>query len=276
MDAPLLTLIREQLGIFHDCHGLIVNSFDELEEEVCKALQDIIPIPVSVVGPLVPSRCLEAGKEKVGPCLSSDKSECMLWLDKQAEQSVLYISFGSILTPPPGELESIANGIKDSQRPFLWVLRPTSTSSLAEILPKSFLEDTAQQGLIISWAPQVQVLSHPAVGAFLTHCGWNSTLEGISSGIPLILYPMFSDQTTNCAYASDFWKIGVSLRTNVQWKVDRSDVTRVLKHAFEEGESLRKRTAKLKEAARRALQAQGSSSIHMDNFIQGLRRTQKI
>ncbi|KAH7423297.1 hypothetical protein KP509_12G048300 [Ceratopteris richardii] len=222
--------------------------------------------------PLLPSAFLEENDTSFGSSLFYEKTDCIEWLNQQRKQSVLYISFGSIFVPSPEELKTIAEGVKRSQKPFLWVLRPKSaTHTLAEILPNGFLEDTGEQGLIVPWYPQVQVLSHPAVGAFLTHCGWNSTLESISTGVPLIAYPIFSDQPLNAKFLCDFWNVGVLLRRDAYDTIESSDVDLKVRNALEdEGEILRKRCRELREMARRAVQAHGSARFHMEEFIRSL------
>ncbi|MCO5585948.1 hypothetical protein L7F22_039883 [Adiantum nelumboides] len=132
--------IREQLTILPNCQGVIVNSFEELEKDAYKALQEELPFPVSFVGPLIPSAFLEDGDAKdmsVGASLLEEKTECIEWLDGQKEQSVLYVSFGSLFHPSLEDLESIAKGMGESKQPFLWVIRPKSSlMDVAKILPR--------------------------------------------------------------------------------------------------------------------------------------------
>ncbi|MCO5568265.1 hypothetical protein L7F22_021962 [Adiantum nelumboides] len=267
--------IREQFAILPNCQGVIVNSFEELEKDAYQALQEELPFPVSFVGPLIPSAFLEDGDAKdtsVGASLLEEKVECIEWLDGQKEQSVLYVSFGSLFHPSPEDLESIAKGIRESKQPFLWVIRPKSSlyMDVAEILPKDFINDTKEYGLIIPWAPQVQVLSHPSVGAFLTHSGWNSTLESVSMGVPMIPCPIKSDQPTNCTFVCEVWKIGMALKRHKDGTIRSLDVERVLRTVLqqEDGKEMRKRATDLRDAARRATRAQGSSCMQMEQFIQ--------
>ncbi|MCO5585945.1 hypothetical protein L7F22_039880 [Adiantum nelumboides] len=268
-------MIREQLTILPNCQGVIVNSFEELEKDACQALQEELPFPVSFVGPLIPSAFLEDDDAKdtsVGASLLEEKTECIEWLDGQKEQSVLYVSFGSLFHPSLENLESIAKGIRESKQPFLWVIGPKSSlMDVAEILPEGFVDDTKEYGLIIPWAPQVQVLSHPSVGAFLTHSGWDSTLESVSMGVPMIPCPIESDQPTNCTFVCEVWKIGMALERHKDGTIRSLDVERVVRTALqqEDGKELmRKRATELREAARRATRAQGSSCMQMEQFIQ--------
>ncbi|MCO5579759.1 hypothetical protein L7F22_033619 [Adiantum nelumboides] len=274
---PSYISLREQFDILKSCQGAIVNSFEELESDAYRAMQQELPFPVSLVGPLVPSAFLEEGDANdtsVGVSLLEERTECIEWLNRQKKQSVLYISFGSLFFPSDEDLASIFNGIKDSKQPFLWVMRPkSSTGDLAELLPKGFMDDTKERGIIISWAPQTHVLSHPSVGAFLTHCGWNSTLESVSMGVPMILCPLISDQPTNSSYVCEFWKTGMPLKRQGDGSLSSLHVARVVRIVLEEkeGEEMRKNAVSLREAARRAAGAQGSSCNHMEEFIQTIR-----
>eukprot|EP00250_Pteridium_aquilinum_P021465 c25133_g1_i1 orf=174-1835(-) len=270
-------VIKEQFGILQNCAGVIVNSFEELEIDAYRALQAALPFPVSLVGPLVPAAFLEGGDRNdtsVGANLLQEKNDCIQWLDSQRNQSVLYISFGSLFNPSAEDLKGIANGVKASKQPFLWVIRPrSSVHNVANILPQGFMEDTKEYGLIVPWAPQMQVLSHPSVGAFLTHCGWNSTLESVTMGMPMIPFPFSSDQPTNCAYVCDVWKIGMALERDNDGMVRSAEVERVVRTVLQEqeGKEMRKRVADLREAGRWAVRPQGSSSIHMEKLIVALR-----
>ncbi|KAI5077594.1 hypothetical protein GOP47_0007418 [Adiantum capillus-veneris] len=273
---PVYSMIKEQFLILRSCQGVIVNSFEELERDAYKAMQQELPFPVSLVGPLIPSAFLEGdvNDTSVGVNLFEEKIECIEWLDRQRKQSVLYVSFGSLFLPSMDNLASIANGIRDSKQPFLWVIRPrSSTGNVASILPEGFMDETKERGLIIPWAPQLQVLSHPSLGAFLTHCGWNSTLESVSMGVPMIACPLVSDQPTNSTYACEFWKVGMAVKRHDYGSITSLDVERVVRTVLEEtgGEEMRKRAIELREAARRATRSQGSSCIHMEEFILTMR-----
>ncbi|KAI5063609.1 hypothetical protein GOP47_0022156 [Adiantum capillus-veneris] len=276
LSDPVYVMLREHLSVLQNCQGIIINSFEELERDAYQVIQKELPFPVTLAGPLIPSAFLEGdvSDASVGASLLEENIECIDWLNHQRKQSVLYVSFGSLLNPSPEDLATIANGIKNSEQPFLWVIRPRSSiRNVASILPEGFMDDTKELGLIIPWAPQLQVLSHPSVGAFLTHCGWNSTLEALSMGVPMICCPLFTDQPTNSAYMCKFWKIGIALKRHVDDSLRILDVERVVKTVLleKEGEEMRKRAVELREDAKRAIRAQGSSCIHMEEFIQTVR-----
>ncbi|KAE9454775.1 hypothetical protein C3L33_13268, partial [Rhododendron williamsianum] len=133
---------------------------------------------------------------------------CLDWLEKQRASSVVYVSFGSWVSPiGEGKIKSLALALEASKRPFIWVLG----LSWREGLPQGYLERVSKQGKVVSWAPQMEVLRHEAVGCYLTHCGWNSTNEAIQCMKPLVCYPVAGDQFVNCAYIADVWRIGVKI-----------------------------------------------------------------
>jgi pathogen-inducible salicylic acid glucosyltransferase len=135
----------------------------------------------------------------------------MDWLNTKEPASVVYVSFGSVVVLSKEQTQEIALGLKVSGHSFIWVIRPSSSKeeiNSEENLPESFLTETSWQGLVVPWCPQLQVLSHASVGALMTHCGWNSTLESLSFGVPLLAVPQWSDQTTNSLYIAEKWKTG--------------------------------------------------------------------
>lgn len=108
-------------------------------------------------------------------------------------------------------------GLANSKQPFLWITRPNLVTGEA-VLPPEFLEETIHRGLIATWCNQEQVLAHPAIGGFLTHSGWNSTVETICNGVPIICWPFFAEQQTNCWYSCTKWGIGMEIDTDVKWR----------------------------------------------------------
>ncbi|XAR52840.1 hypothetical protein NMG60_11021145 [Bertholletia excelsa] len=133
---------------------------------------------------------------------------CLEWLDKQRSNSVVYVSFGSWVSPiGDGKIRSLALALEASGCPFIWVLG----LSWREGLPAGYAERVSKQGRIVSWAPQIEVLQHRAVGCYLTHCGWNSTMEAVQCRKPLLCYPVAGDQFVNCAYIVKVWRVGVKM-----------------------------------------------------------------
>lgn len=142
------------------------------------------------------------------PSFWEEDRSCLKWLDTQNPGSVVYVSFGSWVGPiGEQKVNSLAHGLEYSKSPFLWVLGPTCH----EGLPVGYLERISKQGKVVSWAPQMGVLQHKAVGSFLTHCGWNSTVEAIKCKKKLLCYPIAGDQFVNCTYIVKVWKIGIRI-----------------------------------------------------------------
>ncbi|KAJ1439614.1 UDP-glycosyltransferase family, conserved site [Sesbania bispinosa] len=230
--------------------------------------------PVYPVGPII-----QTGTRTVD---DSNGLKCLAWLDRQQPCSVLYVSFGSGGTLSQEQVNELALGLELSNYKFLWVVRAPSSSANAaylstqndvdplQFLPSGFLERTKEQGLVIpSWAPQIQILSHSSTGGFLTHCGWNSTLESVVQGVPLITWPLFAEQRMNAVVLSDGLKVGLRPRVNENGIVERVEIAKVIKCLMEgeEGGKLRQRMKELKEAATNALKEDGSSTKTLSQLI---------
>ncbi|KAL6899543.1 hypothetical protein ACP4OV_006201 [Aristida adscensionis] len=152
------------------------------------------------VGPLLLQCCNNAAAS-----MWRADTTCMDWLDRQSPGSVVYVSFGSWVAPiGPEKIAEFAAGLEAAGRPFLWVLK--DHPSWRAGLPGRFAENVAGRGKIVSWAPQEDVLRHEAVGCYVTHCGWNSTLEAVRHRVPMICYPISGDQFIDCAYIVKMWQ----------------------------------------------------------------------
>ncbi|KAE8726741.1 UDP-glycosyltransferase 72B3 [Hibiscus syriacus] len=248
--------------------GIMVNSFLDMEGGALKVLQENEPgkPPVYPVGPLV----------TVDLSNKADGSDCLKWLDDQPHGSVLYVSFGSGGTLSSDQLNELAMGLEMSEERFLWVIRsPNDKVSNAaffsaesqkdpfNFLPKGFLERTKGRGLVVpSWAPQAQVLSHGSTGGFLTHCGWNSTLESVAFGVPLIAWPLYAEQKMNAAMLTEDTRVALRLKPDDTGLICRDDIAKTVKGLMEgeEGKDVRNRMKDLKEAAAKALSQNGSST----------------
>ncbi|XP_052296398.1 UDP-glycosyltransferase 76B1-like isoform X2 [Citrus sinensis] len=235
--------------------GIIWNSFEDLEQVELTTVhqQYYLSIPVFPIGPF--HKYFPAYSSSL---LSQDQSS-ISWLDRQAPRSVIYVSFGSIAAINEIEFLEIAWGLANSRVPFLWVVRPGlgRGAEWLEPLPKGFLEMVDGRGYIVKWAPQQQVLAHPAVGCFWTHSGWNSTMESICEGIPMICQPYFADQMVNSRYVSHVWRVGLHL----EGKLEREGIERAIRRVMVEadGQGMRERAMYLKEKVDICLQRGGSS-----------------
>lgn len=257
--------------LLHHCkryklaEGILVNSFEDLEPSALKALKEEGPDrpPVYPVGPLI-----QTGSD-------SDESECLRWLDNQPHGSVLFISFGSGGTLTTEQLTELAIGLETSEQRFLWVVRsPSDTAAGAayftaqsavdplSFLPKGFLEKTKGFGLVVpSWAPQAQILSHSSTGGFLSHCGWNSTLESVVHGVPLIAWPLYAEQKMNSVMLESM-TVALRVRFDENGIARRGEIAKVVRDLMEgeEGKKLRNKMKTLKIAATTTLSDTGSSA----------------
>uniref|UniRef100_A0A2N9ED62 Glycosyltransferase n=1 Tax=Fagus sylvatica TaxID=28930 RepID=A0A2N9ED62_FAGSY len=193
-------------------NGIVVNTFDLLETKAIKAISDGLSVPD---GPTPPIFC-------IGPVMSSsnqdrDEHECLKWLNSQPSQSVVFLCFGSMGSFSAKQLKEMAVGLENSGQRFLWVVRnppldKEKDPNLDELLPKGFLERTKDRGFVVKqWAPQVAVLSHDSVGGFVTHCGWNSVLEAVWCGVPMIGWPLYAEQRLNKVVLVEETKVGLGL-----------------------------------------------------------------
>ncbi|KAM1253372.1 hypothetical protein ACFX2I_041430 [Malus domestica] len=248
-------------------YGLIFNTFEDLEGHALATIrQKYYPnIPIFSLGPF--HKCGPTTSSSSSSLLAQDQS-CISWLDTQAPKSVVYVSFGSIASIDQAQFLEIAWGLVNSGQPFLWVVRLglVQESNWLEKLPNEFTEALNKRAHVVKWAPQKEVLAHPAVGAFWTHCGWNSTLESICEGIPMICTPCFGDQMVNARYVSDVWKVGLQLEHGIE----RGEVERTIRRLMveEEGEEIKDRALKLMEEANLCLKGGGSSYQSLDGLIQ--------
>lgn len=254
----------------------IGNNLYELEHEAIDRFTENVSSFLPI-GPLLPADFFSSTSTKTssGMSLWQEDDRCEHWLNNQKAGSVLYISFGSVAQLSKNQLEELRKGLKASQQTFLWALRPDSTLD-------NFQESFTNQGLVIPWAPQLQVLSHPSVGAFLTHCGWNSIMESISAGVPLLAWPgRFAEQKMNGRYVVDEWKIGMEFKTNRKDKlVESNEVERVIKLMMQQGNSeaevIKKMVEELRDKARQAVtEAGGSSRANLQRFVDDMRNRQE-
>lgn len=254
---------------FKDARGAhfhLCNTVQEIEAETISALQ--AKTPFYAIGPIFPSKF---NKNVVATSLWSE-SDCTQWLNTRPQGSVLYVSFGSYAHVSKKDLIEIANGLHLSKVNFVWVLRPDIVSSNdTEPLPAGFREQVKDRAIVIPWCSQKAVLTHPAIGGFLTHCGWNSTLESIWCSVPMLCFPLLTDQFTNRKLVVDDWKIGINLcdRRAVS-KEEVSEKINCLMNGKSRDE-YRKAVVQVKKTLEDALTPNGSSEKNMDNFIKALK-----
>ncbi|KAL2324221.1 hypothetical protein Fmac_023279 [Flemingia macrophylla] len=245
----------------------LANSFHHLEKEAIASMDEVCPI--TTVGPLVPPSLVgQEETEDVGLEMWRAGESCMEWLNQQAPSSVIYVSFGSLLEFSSKELESIAKALKNSSKPFLWVNKGVDREQEEQVvqLLKGLVEKRKERGMVVSWCPQTKVLSHPAIACFLTHCGWNSILEAITTGTPMVAWPKWTDQPTNAKLISDVFRLGVRLAPDAEGFVAAEEVERAFQRIFAAAE-FRSNASELKRAAREAVSPGGSSDRNIQSFV---------
>lgn len=277
-----LSLFENQFKVFEEESKpvkILVNTFDELELDALKAV-DVNKINLIGIGPLIPSAFLDgqdlSDKSFGGDLVTAGTTdEYKDWLDSREEASVIYVSFGSVSVLEHQQMEEIFRGLTECGFPFLWVCREKESKQEgreAEKEEESVLSriktEGSEQGKIVSWCSQVEVLSHSSIGCFITHCGWNSTLESLVGGVPLIGFPQWTDQGTNAKLIEDVWKVGVRMRVNEETKiVDREEVSRRVKMVMR-NEEMKINANKWKELARNAAKEGGSSDRNLRGFVE--------
>ncbi|PNS97411.1 hypothetical protein POPTR_016G021200v4 [Populus trichocarpa] len=246
--------------------AVIFHTFDALEQEVLNALYSMFP-RVYAIGPLqlLLNQMQEDDLNSIGSNLWKEEVQCVQWLDSQKSNSVVYVNFGSVAVATKQQLIEFGMGLAKSGHPFLWIIRPDMIAGDCAILPPEFTEETKDRGFICSWCPQEEVLNHPSVGGFLTHCGWTSIIESISSGVPMLCWPFAGDQQTNCRYTCTEWGIGMEIDSNVT----RDKVEKIVRE-FMEGEKakeMKKKAMEWKKLAEEPTGPGGSSSMNLDKLV---------
>ncbi|XP_043716962.1 hydroquinone glucosyltransferase-like [Telopea speciosissima] len=275
-DAYQLCLYQSKR--YRMAEGILINTFPGLERGALKALKDgsdpTIP-PVYPVGPLI----RKGLKAEV-----NDDLKCLRWLDDQPTGSVLFVSFGSGGTLSMEQQTELALGLELSEKNFLWVIKsPIQSSANASyfnarsiqdpfaFLPEGFLERTKGRGIVVSsWAPQVQVLSHGSTGGFITHCGWNSTLESVVHGVPLIAWPLFAEQRMNSKMLVEDLKVALRPKVEENGVVGRIEIATTVKCLMEgeEGKRIRKQMRVFQDLAEKALSEDAYTSKSLSEVAQ--------
>lgn len=232
--------------------AVLINSFEDVHLQVVSELKTRFQSFLNV-GPF---------SLKCPPTWTSDDHGCLEWLDQHEYASVAYISFGRVVTPPPHELLALAEALEESKVPFLWSFRGNAD----EKLPKGFIERVGRRGKIVPWTVQLLVLAHPSVGVFLTHGGWNSILESMIAGVPMICRPFFGDQKINMRTIEKVWGFGVGLEGGVLTK-DGAKNALELTLSRKQGWEMRDRIKGLRENAYRSIGADGTSTQDFNTLI---------
>ncbi|XP_010452499.1 PREDICTED: UDP-glycosyltransferase 76C5 [Camelina sativa] len=241
--------------------GLIFMSCEELDQDSLSQAREDFEIPIFAIGPS------HSHFPASSSSLSTPDETCIPWLDKQEDKSVIYVSLGSIVTISESELMEIVWGLRNSDQPFLLVVRVGSVrgTEWIETIPEEIMERLNEKGKIVKWAPQQDVLKHRAIGGFLTHNGWSSTVESVCEAVPMICLPFRWDQWLNARFVSDVWMVGIHL----EGRVERNEIERAIRRLMleTEGEAIRERIQLLKEKVGRSFEQNGSANQSLQNLI---------
>eukprot|EP00250_Pteridium_aquilinum_P031326 c43426_g1_i1 orf=89-1543(+) len=276
--SKLLNHVKQTYGSARDQFRILVNSIYDLESQAFDALCED-QIPACAIGPLFLHNMniddVDQPFKQPRTSLYREDHVCLQWLDSKAPESTLYIAFGSDSRMEKHDLQELAYGLEASGHAFLWVIRPGSVlgdMSLDEVLPEGFKERVCERGLVVSWVSQTDVLAHVATGGFLSHCGWNSTLETLWFGVPILAWPQRADQGVNKKYIEEEWKVGIAIEKNEEGKFSRITMEKAVRSLMEgeEGSHVREKVKEVKELMCKAIQG-GSSQRNFDQFIQDLR-----
>ncbi|KAF7069156.1 hypothetical protein CFC21_074821 [Triticum aestivum] len=264
--------------------GEVFNSFHALEPDYVEHYQRALGRRAWLVGPVALASKDMAGRGT--DALSPDANSCLRWLDTKPAGSVVYVSFGTLTSSSPAEMRELARGLALSGVDFVWVIgAATPAPDSSEWMPGGFAELMARgdRGFIIrGWAPQLLILDHPAVGGFLTHCGWNSTLEAVSAGVPMVTWPRYADQLHNEQLAVEVLRVGVSVTGGkdyassgvVMGEAIAESIVRLMGNS-DEGDAIREKARELCMKARCAVENGGSSYNDVGSLMDELmaRRT---
>ncbi|PNT28818.1 hypothetical protein POPTR_007G140300v4 [Populus trichocarpa] len=265
--SSLLNLVVSQFSNFREADWIFVNTFNTLEEEAVNWLAS--QRSIKPIGPTIPSvyldRQLEDDREYGLSLFKPNLYGCKEWLDSKETGSVVYVSYGSMAALGEEQMAEIAWGLKRSGCYFLWVVRESEKKKL----PSNFAEESSEKGLIVTWSQQLEVLAHKSVGCFMTHCGWNSTLEALSLGVPMVAMPQWTDQPTNAKYIADVWHVGVRVEVNQKRIVTKEEVERCIREVMESERSnvIRKNSDKWKKLVKMAVDEGGSSDKNIEEFV---------
>ncbi|GAV68388.1 UDPGT domain-containing protein [Cephalotus follicularis] len=265
-----------QFSNIDDVDWVLCVIFYEMEKEVVDRMGKLWKM--GTIGPTLPSvyldKRLEDDKDYGINLFKPNTSACMSWLKDKPRGSVVYVSFGSLAEIKVEQMEEVAWSLKGSNCHFLWVVRAKEEAKL----PIMFKEDVSEKGLVVTWCNQLEVLSHESIGCFVTHCGFNSLIEALSLGVPMVAIPHWSDQTTNAKFVEDIWRMGIRPKPDEKGIVRREEIELCIKEVMEgeKGKEIKKNSDKWKKLAREAIDEGGSSDKNIDEFVTKLVSTQSV
>jgi UDP:flavonoid glycosyltransferase YjiC (YdhE family) len=253
--------------------GILLNTFDDLERVALDAIRGRLPNTFTI-GPLGPEVTPPSYLPSLTSSLWKEDDRCVAWLDAQpAVGSVVYVNFGSITVVTREQMVEFARGLAAAGSPFLWVVRPDMVRDGVDMLPvpEGFAEEVAGRGLMVGWCDQEAVLGHRATGGFLSHCGWNSTVESLSHGKPILAWPMHCDQPWDAELVCNYLKAGILVRP---WEkhgqvIAAKAIQEVIEEAMisDKGMAMQRRAMLVGDAVRASVADGGSSRKDLEDFI---------
>lgn len=284
---------QPQISLSLQSYAWLCNTVEEIELAGVEIFRNYLNLPVWCVGPLLPQAALSnsssgqsISRHRVGKESDISTENCLDWLESQEPRSVLYICFGSQNTIGASQMMELAIGLERSEKPFVWVIRPPvgfdlRGEFLPEWLPEKFEERMREKnkGLLVrNWAPQLDILSHRSTGAFLSHCGWNSVMESLSQGVPIVAWPIAAEQAYNSKMLVEEMGVCMELTRGAQSaNIAAERVREVIGRAMDgggEGAEMRRRAEEVKLQIRAAMREEGeqkgSARKAMDDFVASL------
>ncbi|KAJ9178443.1 hypothetical protein P3X46_010323 [Hevea brasiliensis] len=287
--------MQPQISLSLQSFGFLCNTAEEIEPLALEWLRKYIKLSVWTIGPLLPPAVLNGSSisfsgssisiQRAGKQPGISTKSCLEWLDLHSPGSVLYISFGSQNSISPSQMMELAIGLEESSKPFIWVIRPPvgfdrKAEFKAEWLPEGFEEliNNRKKGLLVrNWAPQLEILSHKSTGAFLSHCGWNSVLESLSQGVPIIGWPLAAEQAYNSKMLAEEMGVSVELTRGLQSNITWKEVKKVVDLVIEpkgKGNDMRNRAMEIRKLMRASATEEGeeigSSVKALDDLVKTL------
>ncbi|XP_034899068.1 anthocyanidin 3-O-glucosyltransferase 2-like [Populus alba] len=284
LNKERLPHMLRQARRFRETKGIIINTFEELESHAINSFSKGNIPPVYPVGPIL-------NLNRDGDCdeESDEYKDIKQWVDDQPLSSVVYLCFGSMGSFGVDQVKEIACGLEQSGHRFLWSLRqpppegkmepPSDYTNPRDVLPEGFLDRTAITGKIIGWAPQTDILAHPSVGGFVSHCGWNSILESIWFGVPIAAWPLYAEQQLNAFQMIVELGLGVEIKMDYRREfisdgkedvISAGEIERGVRCLMELCDEKREKLKEMSRKSRKALENGGSSFTWLGRFIQDM------
>ncbi|TVU30728.1 hypothetical protein EJB05_22363, partial [Eragrostis curvula] len=249
-----------------ECDLVLCNSFHDAERATFARFPKVVP-----VGPFLTG---ERSGKAVGHFWRPEDDACLSWLDAQPPKSVAYVAFGSFTMFDRRQFQELALGLELSGRRFLWVVRPDiCLGGAVHDYPDGFLDRTvvaSGRGMVVAWSPQQRVLAHPAVACFVSHCGWNSTMEGVRNGVPFLAWPYFADQFVNRDYICDVWKVGLRAEADEAGVITKEHIAARVEELMDDA-AMRDRVKALQKVAHESIKKGGSSYENFNMFVDAMK-----